>query len=325
MDFIEQQGVSTSSSLKTLHPFVDKECIFGVGGPLQQSTLPYQTMHQMILPSNHRFTKLVVSAEHTRLHQAGPQLLIASLWEKYWIPRIRNLVNTAIHQFLTCYRFKAQGTKQLRVEVPSTWVQPCRPFLTTGVDYAEPISLRLGTPHSKMITKGYIAIFVCFMMKAVYIEVFTSLTTEAFLATLRRFIARWGKPKNLFRQWYQLSRCCKRNSWNLQDASINITGDKGTGILDHWRMRLGIHSTTWTSLWRIMGSSSEIHEVPSAQNTGFSHCHLRGTMHITCSDRGLFKLQNLVCLMWWFLQHNIFVSWTFSNWWTTYPFTCCWL
>jgi UDP-3-O-[3-hydroxymyristoyl] glucosamine N-acyltransferase len=33
---------------------------------------------QMILQSNH-FTKLVVSAEQSRFHNAGPQLLIASL------------------------------------------------------------------------------------------------------------------------------------------------------------------------------------------------------------------------------------------------------
>ena len=155
-------------------------------------------MHQMILPSNHHFTKLVVSAEHIRLHHAGPQLFIASLREKYWIPRLKNLVKTVIHQCLTCYRFKAQDTQQLMGELPSTQVQPPGPFLTTGVDYAGPISLRVGTPRSKTITKGYIAIFVCFVTRAVHIEVVTSLTTEAFLAALRHFIARRGKPKTIY-------------------------------------------------------------------------------------------------------------------------------
>jgi len=49
-----------------------------------------------------------------------------------------------------------------------------------------------------MITKGYIAIFVCFVTMAVHTEVVTSLTTEAFLAALRRFIARRGKPQTLY-------------------------------------------------------------------------------------------------------------------------------
>jgi hypothetical protein len=179
-DLMEQQEVAATSSLKTLHPFIDQEGLLRVGG-LQQSTLPYQTVHQLILPASLHFTKLIVSAEHIRLHHAGPQLLIASLREKYWIPRIRNLVQTVIHHCLTCYKFKAQATQQLMGELPSPRVQPSRPFLTTGTDYAGPISLRLETTRSKTITKGYIAIFVCFATKAVHIEVVTSLTTEAFL------------------------------------------------------------------------------------------------------------------------------------------------
>jgi len=140
-NLMEQQEVAASSSLKTLHPFIDKEGLLRVGGRLQQYTLPYQTMHQMILPSNLHFTKLVGSAEHIRLHHAGPQLLIASLRERYCIPRIRNLVRTVIHQCQNCYRFKAQATQQLMGELLSTRMQTSRPLLTTGVDYSGPISL----------------------------------------------------------------------------------------------------------------------------------------------------------------------------------------
>jgi hypothetical protein len=43
------------------------------------------------LPPNHHFTRLVISAEYTRFHHGGPQLT-ASLHEKFWIPRIRNLM-----------------------------------------------------------------------------------------------------------------------------------------------------------------------------------------------------------------------------------------
>jgi hypothetical protein len=152
----------------------------------------------MILPPNHHFTKLVISAEHSRLHHTGPQLLTASLREKYWIPRIRSMVKTVIHHCLACYRLKVQASQQLMAELPSPRVQPSRPFLTTGIDYAGPILLRLETTRSKTITKTYIAIFVCFVTKAVHIEVVTSLTTEAFLAALRCFIARRGKLKTIY-------------------------------------------------------------------------------------------------------------------------------
>jgi len=60
-NLIYQQEDEASSSIKTLHHFTDKEDFLRVGGSLQQSTLPYQKMHQMILASNHHFTQLVVS------------------------------------------------------------------------------------------------------------------------------------------------------------------------------------------------------------------------------------------------------------------------
>jgi transposase InsO family protein len=197
-DLTTQQEVSSKSSLKTLHPFLDQEGIMRVGGRLQQSTLPYQSIHQVILPPNHHFTSLVVSAEHIRLLHAGPRLLIASLREKYWIPRVQSIVKTIIHQCLTCYRYKVQTSQQLMSELPSLRLRPARPFLTTGVDYAGPVSKRLGPPRSKQITKGYIAIFVCFVTKAIHIELVTSLSTEAYLAALRRFTALRGKPKTIY-------------------------------------------------------------------------------------------------------------------------------
>jgi hypothetical protein len=61
-DLKEHREVATTSSLKT-YPFMDKEGILRVGGRLQQSTLPYQAMHQMILPASH-LTKLILSRTH---------------------------------------------------------------------------------------------------------------------------------------------------------------------------------------------------------------------------------------------------------------------
>jgi hypothetical protein len=80
-DLTGQGEVASTSSLNTLCPFIEQEGILRVGGRLQQSTLPYQAMHQMIFSASHHFTKLIVSAEHIRLLHAGPQLLTASLRE----------------------------------------------------------------------------------------------------------------------------------------------------------------------------------------------------------------------------------------------------
>ena len=147
-DLLECQEVSTTSSLKTLHPFIDDKGILRVGGRLQQSTLPYHVIHQIILPPKHHFTKLLVSSEHIRLHHAGPQLLMASLWEKYWIPRIRDVVRTVIHHCLTCYNSRCRHHN-------SSWVSYLQ-HESNRLDHllqqalnAGPIVLQLGSTRSK--------------------------------------------------------------------------------------------------------------------------------------------------------------------------------
>jgi hypothetical protein len=160
--------------------------------------LPYDAIHQLILPSDHHFTRLVFSAEHTRLLYAGPQLLIASIRQRFWIPHIKNLTKSVIHQFLTCYKLKVQAFTQLMGELPSSRVQPSRAFRTTGIDYFGPLMLKMGNPRSKIVIKGCIAVFVCLAVKAVHLEVVTSLTTDAFSAALRRFIARRGTPSTIY-------------------------------------------------------------------------------------------------------------------------------
>ena len=134
-----------------------------------------------------------------------------------------------------------------------------RLFLTTGIDYVGPIALRLGTPRSKTITKGYIAIFVCFMTKAVHIEVVTSLTTKAFLAALRHFIARWGKPKTIYSD----------NGTNFQRAANELYEIYKMLHSTSQRARVQDFLTTEGCKWRFIPP----HGPPPARN--FPHYLLR--------------------------------------------------
>ena len=74
---------------------------------------------------------------------------------------------------------------------------PSHPFSTTGIDYAGPFTLKLGYTRKPVLVKAYLAIFVCFSTKAVHIEVVSDLTTEAFLASLKRFVSRRGLPNSI--------------------------------------------------------------------------------------------------------------------------------
>jgi hypothetical protein len=112
--------------------------------------------------------------------------------------RAKNEKLNKFYIHVVCHQLKAAATKQLMGELPSSRIQPLRPFKRAGIDYAEPVSIRLGSARSKTIVKAYIAVFVCFATKAVHLEMVTSLTTDAFLAALRRFAAKRGKPSHLY-------------------------------------------------------------------------------------------------------------------------------
>jgi len=101
------------------------------------SLLSYQVMHQMISPTGHTFTRLVVLAERIRLHHAGPQLLTTYSLQRFW--------SQFCVKCLTSYWCKIQASQQLKCELPSFLIHSSRPFLMTGIDEAGPILLWLGT------------------------------------------------------------------------------------------------------------------------------------------------------------------------------------
>ncbi|XP_075210253.1 uncharacterized protein LOC142317582 [Lycorma delicatula] len=75
---------------------------------------------------------------------------------------------------------------------------PLRAFMTTGVDYCGSFLVKTSRKHGIISTKCYIALFICFTTKAIHLEVAEDMTSTAFIAAFRRFIARRGKPKDVY-------------------------------------------------------------------------------------------------------------------------------
>ncbi|GFQ86948.1 hypothetical protein TNCT_333541 [Trichonephila clavata] len=73
-----------------------------------------------------------------------------------------------------------------------------RPFFSCGIDYAGPVLIKCNKGRGTKSTKGYIALFVCLATKAVHIEAVGDLTTDSFIAALRRFSARRGAPRHIY-------------------------------------------------------------------------------------------------------------------------------
>jgi hypothetical protein len=65
-------------------------------------------------------------------------------------------------------------------------------FSISGVDYGGPFALKMGKIRNAKILNGYICLFVCFATRALHLELVSELSSDCFLAALRRFIARRG-------------------------------------------------------------------------------------------------------------------------------------
>ena len=79
-------------------------------------------------------------------------------------------------------------------QLPIERLTPDLVFDKVGVDYAGPFYVKYGHVRKPTVVKTYASVFVSLSVKAVHLELVSELTTEAFLACLRRFISRRGKP-----------------------------------------------------------------------------------------------------------------------------------
>ncbi|XP_047991118.1 uncharacterized protein LOC125230126 [Leguminivora glycinivorella] len=66
------------------------------------------------------------------------------------------------------------------------------------MDFGGPYNIKMLRVRKPVIRKAYILLFVCFITKALHIELVSDLTTECFLSALKRFIARRNKPSIIY-------------------------------------------------------------------------------------------------------------------------------
>ncbi|KAK9723428.1 Integrase zinc binding domain [Popillia japonica] len=107
----KSKPLKPSSKLSSLNPFLDSIGIIRVGGRLSNSQFSYDKKHPIILSGKHHLSKLIVTHEHLRLLHAGPQLLLSSLPDKFWIIAGRNIVKKVVHDCIRCLRFSPQSPK----------------------------------------------------------------------------------------------------------------------------------------------------------------------------------------------------------------------
>ncbi|XP_062556850.1 uncharacterized protein LOC134221678 [Armigeres subalbatus] len=170
-------GENTKHRLNGLKAFIDPEDgILRVGGRLKRAFIPYDSRHQMLLPSKHPVTEALIQYLHLENSHIGQKGLLAIVRQ----------------------RSNPLKTTQMMGDLPSYRIRPAPVFTNTGVDYAGPFFIKSSSAARKpQITKAYVSLFVCMQTRAIHLELVSDLTTDAFLAALRRFTSRRGLPKTM--------------------------------------------------------------------------------------------------------------------------------
>ena len=181
-----------------LNPFLDKDGLIRVGGRLENANIPYDQKHPILLPSHNNIVTLMLEHEHQRLGHAGAQNVLSNFRLRFWPLNGLKETKRLINKCVPCYRFRAQPATQIMAQLPKDRVNFSRPFSRVGIDYGGPYYIKSSNLRKAPLIKCYIALFVCMVTKAVHIELVTGLSTNDFIKTLKRFIARRGNPSVIY-------------------------------------------------------------------------------------------------------------------------------
>ena len=150
----------------------------------------------VFLPDSHPYTTKLVEDAHQRTLHGGVGLTMAKIREDNWVPRLRQLVKKTIKRCHGCRRFHAKPVSEPPPgNLPVDRTEGDRPFQVVGVDFAGPIKYRV---TKKTEGKAYITLYACSLTRALYLELTTSMETDEFIPTLKRLIARKGRPEKIY-------------------------------------------------------------------------------------------------------------------------------
>ncbi|BES91769.1 Pao retrotransposon peptidase [Nesidiocoris tenuis] len=191
------EGKLIASKFRKLNPFLDDDSIIRVGGRLKHAPIPSDQKHPMLLPKAHHFTHLVVDHFHLKYLHAGPLLVQSLIRAEFWIVNSREVIRNRLSRCVTCFKTKPKEQEHLMGDLPTSRLEPISAFYRCSCDYGGPYRIKASSLRNAKVTKAYICLFVCFTTRAIHLELVSDLTTDAFIAALRRFVGRRGSVSEI--------------------------------------------------------------------------------------------------------------------------------
>ncbi|KAF8795014.1 hypothetical protein HNY73_002916 [Argiope bruennichi] len=195
---LEKGNVLSAGKLIQFNPFLDSKGLLRVGGRIGNFSLPANVKHPLILPKRLPVTTIIIRLYHLKYLHAGVQSVHSAIRHVYWIWGSRSSIRKNVRNCVICARFRAEFSKQIMADLPASRVIPGRAFLRAGTDFCGPFLITPRHGRGVRPVKMYVCVIVCFITTAVHLELVSDLSTDAFLASFKRFVGRKGKPAEIF-------------------------------------------------------------------------------------------------------------------------------
>ncbi|XP_028413930.1 uncharacterized protein LOC114536783 [Dendronephthya gigantea] len=190
--------------------------------------------YPVYLPANSQFSKKLVEQAHIITLHGGVPATMAEVRERYWIPRLRRLVKQVRSKCHGCVRFRARAYHRPPPgRLPVTRTQGETPFQVIGVDFAGPIKYKTAGKAEK---KAYLVLYACSLTRAVHLELLKSLEVVQFLPSLKRLIARRGRPQIIYSDNATTFKAAA--NWLKKAIGNEIINGFLTDKEIHWRFNL---------------------------------------------------------------------------------------
>lgn len=161
-------------------------------GRLENSDLEPESQQPIIIPRDHKLTKLMIEECHRRTQHSGIRATLGELRSRFWVPKGRQAVKKVLKECVTCKKAQGKPFKSPPVAaLPDFRVRESTPFSKVGIDFAGPLFVKSQTGE---MAKCYLALFTCCVTRAVHLDLVADLTATTFVRCLRKFVARRGVP-----------------------------------------------------------------------------------------------------------------------------------
>ena len=216
----QKPKLTKQSRLLRLDPFIDDQGLIRVGGRLENSTLPFDVKHPIILPRCSHVTELIIDHFHERVKHQGKGMTMNEI-RSYgiWILGLNAAVASHIYKCVQCRRQRRPTEGQKMADLPEDRVESTPPFTYCGMDCFGPFTVK----ERRKELKRYAVIFTCMSSRAVHIEQLDDMTTDSFINASRCFTAIRG-PIQQIRSYQGSNFVGARNE--LAKAMKELDNDK---------------------------------------------------------------------------------------------------